>query len=136
MDEKKKDKKEDKKEDKKDDKEEVWPLPLKKSTNFICHIFDRRTKDRTYFREGGVYRSGKDEHNLDRYFVDFINQYIETCDDENICYFISQVNMYDFNTFIKLYGNPDKEERIELVKQEIKQYINNFKSSIVKKLLL
>jgi hypothetical protein len=115
-------------------KEESWPLPVKKSTNFICHIFNRSTKDRQYFREGGVYRSNRDDHNLDKYFVDFLSKYIDEGIDENQCYFISQVNMYDYNTFIKLYGTPEKKDRIDFVKEEIKPYINNFKQNIIKKI--
>ena len=82
------------------------PVAVDSTTNFICHIWNNKTKERTYFRDGGVHL---DE--FQTYIRDFVDEYIETCTDENIHYYVSLIKNKDPELTLKLYGTEDKETR-------------------------
>jgi succinate dehydrogenase flavin-adding protein (antitoxin of CptAB toxin-antitoxin module) len=79
---------------------------LDPTTNFICHIWNNTTRQRRYFREGGVHLDV-----FQTYVHDFVNDYVENCTDEATHYYISIIRNKDPELILKLYGNDDRDVR-------------------------
>lgn len=107
---------------------------LDPTTNFISHIWNNSTKERTYFREGGVHID-----KFQTYIEDFINEYIDACDSEDVIYMVSMITSKEPELLLKLCGSSDLEMREHRAREAIsnkmiKDYLPkkmNIKSSVV-----